>query len=166
MVVVVVTLYSLPVAVDLVHLLHCVLAHCVEVNITLHCQTEVYWLEIVQSDPALLTLTQSRPHLVPRQQSRVLLLVGILTERTGPGTSPVGRVHGSEPFVAPPADCWVLLWVKSGNRESEIRSQSLTNWAVDCGRSVRSLLFPLLVIRLCPDITVLWSPICFLSVES
>ena len=30
---------DVPVAVDLIHLLHCILAHCIEVNITLHCQT-------------------------------------------------------------------------------------------------------------------------------
>ena len=33
---------GVPVAVDLIHLLHCILAHCIEVNIALHCEPGEY----------------------------------------------------------------------------------------------------------------------------
>ena len=35
---------ELPVAEDSIHLLHCILAHCIKVHITLDCQTQVYFL--------------------------------------------------------------------------------------------------------------------------
>ena len=43
----------LPVAEDLIHLLHCILAHCIKVNITLDCQTQVYFLKNKKSDVVL-----------------------------------------------------------------------------------------------------------------